>query len=86
MDAGCVNGRSRQEVQADRPRLVSIQEASFQLGGISVWTLRKHISRGNVRVTRLGRRTFLPEEEITRIQQEGLPSLTLKKLIFRGGK
>jgi hypothetical protein len=55
--------------------LLSLDKAADALGGISIWTLRKHIARGNVRVTHLGRRVFLDEEEMSRIMQEGLPSL-----------
>jgi predicted site-specific integrase-resolvase len=55
--------------------LLPLNKASEALGGISIWTLRKHIARGNVRVTHLGRRVFLDEEEISRIVREGLPSL-----------
>jgi hypothetical protein len=56
-------------------RLYSVADACRQLGGLSIWTLRKHVFRGNVRPTRLGRRIFLSSEEIIRIQREGLPSL-----------
>jgi hypothetical protein len=55
--------------------LLSIFEAARELGGISPWSLRKHVSQGNVQVTRLGRRVFLRADEIARIQREGLPSL-----------
>jgi hypothetical protein len=57
------------------PILYSMQEAADALGGISHWTLRKHASAGRVRVVRIGRRVFLPSEEIERIRREGLPSL-----------
>jgi hypothetical protein len=56
-------------------QLFSVEEAGRLLGGISPWTLRKHIARGNVTVTRLGRRIFLDEAEMSRIAREGLPSL-----------
>ena len=56
-------------------RLYSLTDASPELGGISVWTLRKHIAQGTIRVTKLGRRVFLDTEEIVRIKREGLPSL-----------
>jgi len=56
-------------------RLYSLADASRKLGDLSIWTLRKHVFRGNVRPTRLGRRIFLSSEEIVRIQREGLPSL-----------
>jgi hypothetical protein len=58
-----------------RARLFSVEEAGRLLGGTSPWTLRKHIAHGNVRVTHLGRRVFLDEEEMSRIMREGLPSL-----------
>lgn len=57
------------------PALYALPEAAKLLGGISVWTLRKHIFRGNVAVTRIGRRVFVPSEEVERIRREGLPSL-----------
>jgi hypothetical protein len=64
--------------------LYSIVEAARMLGGISPWTLRKHIaskgsagSAGRIRVVRLGRRVFLDESEIARLERDGLPSLSL---------
>ena len=56
-------------------RLHSLADATQLLGSISVWTLRKHVSFGNVAVVRIGRRVFLSSEEIERIRKEGLPSL-----------
>ena len=56
-------------------RLYGLPEAAKELGGISVWSLRKHISRGNIRTVRLGRRVAIPSQEIARIQRQGLPSL-----------
>lgn len=56
-------------------QLHTLAEASRQLGNLSVWTLRKHLLQGNVRPIRLGRKVFLSNEEIARIQREGLPSL-----------
>jgi hypothetical protein len=55
--------------------LYSLSQGATLLGGISIWTLRKHVAYGNVHVIRLGRRVFLRSEEIERIRQEGLPSL-----------
>lgn len=57
------------------PHLFSVEDAGRLLGGISPWTLRKHIGVGNVKVTRIGRRVFLAAEELERIRREGLPSL-----------
>ncbi|MGB2662826.1 MAG: hypothetical protein WAK48_02405 [Candidatus Acidiferrum sp.] len=59
--------------------LLSLDKAAEALGGISIWTLRKHIAVGNVRVTHLGRRVFLDEEEMGRVMREGLPSLRSSK-------
>lgn len=57
------------------PRLYDVRDAAKLCGSLSPWTLRKHISRGTVHVTRIGRRVFLRSEEIERIRREGLPSL-----------
>jgi len=56
-------------------QLFSVEDAAKVLGGISPWTLRKHIQYGNLKVTRIGRRVFLDAEELERIQRDGLPSL-----------
>jgi hypothetical protein len=56
-------------------RLYNIPDAANLCGSLSPWTLRKHISRGTIHVTRIGRRVFLRSEEIERIRREGLPSL-----------
>ena len=58
--------------------IYDIAASAKALGGISPWTLRKHISQGTVAVTRLGRRVFLRAEEIQRIRREGLPPLRSK--------
>jgi hypothetical protein len=58
--------------------LYSLNDAAKVLGGISPWTLRKHVSQCSVRVTRIGRRVFVDGVELERIQREGLPSLGFK--------
>jgi excisionase family DNA binding protein len=57
------------------PTMFSVLAAASELGGISRWTLRKHIAQGNIRATKIGRRVLLPSEEIERVRREGLPSL-----------
>jgi hypothetical protein len=57
-------------------RLHSLDAVAKSLGGISVWTLRKHIARGTVRVVRLGKRVFIAEAELSRLAAQGLPSLS----------
>jgi excisionase family DNA binding protein len=56
--------------------MFSIKEAAARLGGISHWTLRKHLHLHKIRVVRIGRRVFLDAEELERIMREGLPSLS----------
>jgi hypothetical protein len=56
--------------------LFSLADAAQQLGGISIWTLRKHVFQGNVSVVRIGRRVLMTSEELQRIKREGLPSLS----------
>ena len=71
------------EIESEHERMRHVQAASrlndlprsSERLGISVWTLRKHTARANVRVVRLGRRVFLHDTEIERIFREGLPSL-----------
>lgn len=57
-------------------KLYSLDDASRELGGISIWFLRKAIMRGTLKPTKLGRRVFISAEECARVQREGLPSLT----------
>jgi len=57
------------------PILHALPEAAKLLGGISVWTLRKHVATGRLHVTRIGRRVFLDANELDRVRREGLPSL-----------
>lgn len=55
-------------------QLFTLEEAGRVLG-CSHWLLRKHIERGTVRPTRLGRLVKLSSAEIERIQEQGLPPL-----------
>lgn len=52
-------------------QLRSIQEAADRLS-VSVWTLRRAVRRGEIRVTRIGRRRVLvSEKEIQRLIVHG---------------
>lgn len=55
--------------------LFSLAEATKLLGGISIWTLRKHLQRKHLQAVRIGRRVFLSAEALSKVQREGLPSL-----------
>jgi hypothetical protein len=61
-------------------KLFSLEEAARILGGISVWTIRKHISAGHVKPVKIGRRVFLSVDVIDHIQSHGLPSLHMTSL------
>lgn len=64
-----------EQQKPNRRQLYSIEDAAQQLGGMSPWTLRKHIARGTCRQVRVGRRVMVPQSEIDRIARRGLPSL-----------
>jgi Helix-turn-helix domain len=66
---------NKSQLKSVSSRLFSIEDAASICGSISPWTLRKHIASGAIRVIRIGRRVFLPSEEIERIRRDGLPSL-----------
>jgi predicted site-specific integrase-resolvase len=56
-----------------RRRLNSLDEAASKIG-IAKSTLRFHISGGAVNIVRIGGRVFLHDEEVTRIQRDGIPT------------
>lgn len=62
-------------VEQPEQHLYSKPDAARRLGNISIATIDKHIARGSVQVTKIGRRTFLSHGELNRISREGLPSL-----------
>jgi hypothetical protein len=61
---------------AEVSALNGIEVTAQHLGRSSPWTIRKHIERGNIKVVRIGRRVFIPGDEIRRIQRDGLPPLS----------
>ena len=63
------------EPTSDKTLLLSLEAASRELGGLSVWTLRRHLEQGTIRPTRIGRRVFLSRAEVNRIANDGLPSV-----------
>lgn len=52
-------------------RLLSIEEAAHQLGGISKWTIHAWLSRGRLQRTKVGARTMIRESELQKVIQEG---------------
>ena len=44
--------------------------ADDYLGGVSIWTVRKWVSQGLLRRTKVGRRTMIRESEIQRFIDE----------------
>lgn len=65
-------------MQIEDQKLFDIPASCKRLGEVSPWTMRKHISLGNVTVIRIGKRIFLTEATIEQIAREGLPSLGSK--------
>ncbi len=61
--------------QDSSPKLFSVDQAAAALS-VSSWTIRKHLSKGTIKATRLGRRCLISAQEVTRIASEGLPSLS----------
>ncbi len=61
-------------IESGSRRLYSVDEAA-QRHGASGWTYRAHIARGNIKVVRIGRLVRISEDELARIEREGLPSL-----------
>jgi hypothetical protein len=62
----------------EEQRLWPLEQAS-KLLGCSPWTLRRHKSRGTLKVIRIGKRIFLNSVELERIAKNGLPSLGAKQ-------
>ena len=54
--------------------LLSLSDAARRLSA-SIWTLRAHQKRGNLRVVRIGRRVMLSCAELLRVAKDGLPAL-----------
>ena len=65
-------------------RMLNLKEAGYRLRK-SPGYIRKHIKAGNIRAVRIGRTWFVSEDEIARIQREGLPILkeAIRKLNSR---
>jgi len=62
-------------VEQAEQHLYSKSDAARRLGNISVATIDKHLSRGTISGTKIGRRVFLSHAELNRIAKEGLPGL-----------
>jgi excisionase family DNA binding protein len=48
-------------------RLLSIEEAARELGGLSIWTVRAWLSQGRMKRTKVGGRTMIRESELRRV-------------------
>ena len=65
----------KEQSTLEAPKLYSLSAAGRELGGISHWTLRKHVAHGRIKAVKLGNRVFLTADEVSRICREGLPSI-----------
>lgn len=53
-------------------KLLSIEDAARQLGGLSPWTIRAWLSSGRLQRTKVGSRTMIRESELSKvIEHEG---------------
>ncbi len=52
-------------------RLLSVEEAAQQLGGISKWTVHAWLSQGKLQRTKVGGRTMIRESELAKVIQDG---------------
>jgi excisionase family DNA binding protein len=55
----------------DLEKLISVDEAARQLGGISKWTIYYWLSRGRMRRTKVGSRTMLRVSELEKVIEDG---------------
>jgi excisionase family DNA binding protein len=55
--------------------LISVEEAARRLGNISPWTVRAWLSQGKLRRTKVGSRTMIREEELSRVIEDDAKSL-----------
>ena len=53
--------------------LLSLGEAAIHCG-ISQKTLERHVRAGRIRTVKVGRRTFVPAEEVLAVHASGLPA------------
>ena len=54
--------------------MLNVKEAGYRLRK-SPGYIRKHIKAGNIQATHIGRTWFIFDDEVGRIQREGLPIL-----------
>jgi hypothetical protein len=53
--------------------LWSLREAQQNIGGVSIYSLRRHVQAGTLKSILVGGRILIPETEIDRVVREGLP-------------
>ena len=53
--------------------LLSLGEAALHCG-VSQKTLERHIRAGRMRTVKVGRRTYVPAEEVLAVHENGLPA------------
>jgi excisionase family DNA binding protein len=71
---GCCCTENDSTIQMNNLKLVSIEETATALS-LSPWTVRAHLTQGNIASVKVGRRRLIPVAEIDRIAQHGLVSL-----------
>lgn len=54
-------------------RLLSVDEAAAELGGLSKYTIHAWLSKGKLRRTKVGSRTMIRESELQRVIHDEAP-------------
>ena len=55
----------------DRDALLSVEQATSRLGGLSKWTIYAWLSQGKLRRTKVGGRTMIRESELSKVIEDG---------------
>jgi Helix-turn-helix domain len=53
-------------------QLYSIADACKRWGDVSLYTIRRHIGRGEIKTINIGSRVFIPISEVERVEQFGV--------------
>lgn len=53
-------------------QVCSLSDSSIWLGGVSVYSLRRHIAAGAISAINIGGRVFIPVSELQRVAQFGV--------------
>lgn len=61
---------------AAEDRLLSVEEAARQLGGVSKFTIARWLTQGRMKRTKVGGRTMIRLSELNRVIEDGGKTMT----------